>query len=79
LYLGSFEQHIPHLLACGVSQFLHLAHITCAAGLLFWPVEVIKVVGFFTMREFHKLWPTARSGDSRPTGCNHLPINLIVG
>jgi len=32
----------------------------CAAGLLFWPVEVL-MVGFFTVREFHKLWPTARS------------------
>jgi len=64
-----FEQHIPHfLLACGVSCFLHLAHMTwspsfplvgvveCAAGLL--PVEVI-MVGFFTVREFHKLWPMA--------------------
>jgi len=68
LYLGSFEQHVPHfLLACGVSCFLHLMHMTFAnAGcpqlssllwellcvqLLFWPVEVI-MVGFFTVREF---------------------------
>jgi len=29
--------------------------VACAAGLLFWPVEVI-MVGFFTVREFHKLW-----------------------
>jgi len=29
--------------------------VACAAG-PFWPVEVI-MVGFFTMREFHKLWP----------------------
>jgi len=68
LYLGSFEQHIPHfLLACGVSCFLHLTPMTFAktgcpaflfvvravaraAGLLFWPVEVI-MVGFFTVRE----------------------------
>jgi len=28
--------------------------VLCAAGLLFWPVEVI-MVGFFTAREFHKL------------------------
>jgi len=64
------------LLACGVSRFLHLTHMTfakagcpaflfvvgavvCTAGVLFWPVEVI-MVGFFTVREFHKLWPTAR-------------------
>jgi len=33
----------------------------CAAGLLFWLVEVI-MVGFFTVREFHKLWPTALWG-----------------
>jgi len=38
-----------------------------AAGLLFLPVEVI-MAGFFTVREFHKLWPTARSSGSRPTG-----------
>jgi len=86
LYLGSFEQQVPHfLLACRVSCFLHLTHMTffakagrpaflfvvgavaCAAGLLFWPVEAI-MVGFFTVREFHQLWPTARSSGSRPTG-----------
>jgi len=32
--------------------------VAWAAGLLFWPVEVI-MVGFFTVREFHKLWPMA--------------------
>jgi len=41
--------------------------VACAAMLLFWPVEVI-MVGFFTVREFHKLWPTARLSGSRPTG-----------
>jgi len=31
LYLGSFEQHVPHfLLACRVSYFLHLTHMTFA-------------------------------------------------
>jgi len=31
LYLGSFEQQVPHfLLACGVSRFLHWTHITFA-------------------------------------------------
>jgi len=34
--------------------------VVCAAGLLFWPVEVI-MVGFFTVSEFNKLWPTASS------------------
>jgi len=65
-------------------HFLHLTHmsfakaghpaflfvvgaVACAAALLFWPVEVI-MVGFFTVREFHKLWPTACSSGSRQTG-----------
>jgi hypothetical protein len=35
--------------------------VVCAAGLLFWPVGVI-MVGFFTVREFDKLWPMACLG-----------------
>jgi len=50
--------------------------VACAAGLLFWPVEVI-MVGFFTVREFHKLWPTAPSSGSRPTGWLPSPNSTI--
>jgi len=50
--------------------------VECAAGLLFWPVEVI-MVGFFTVSEFHKLWPTARPGGSSPTEWQPSPNSTI--
>jgi len=51
--------------------------VACAAGLLFWPVEVI-MGGFFTVREFHTLWPTACLSGSRPTEVTDAFLSSII-
>jgi len=54
-----------------------LNDVTAIADNKFSGLAVAVTVGFFTVREFHKLWPTACSSGSRPTGWLPSPNSTI--